>query len=823
MRTQASRLSDLDLPPMPELNTPSEGAGTGSIRLSDLGIVPLPDLKPEAGYDPTEGMGTGERFLVGLGRGMLAPAQAVKQMGLHAFADDATAREYDRQLAEENRLYAPLERQGGAATVGELAGNVAATLPLLAVPGGQSAGLAGRLGGYGLAGAASGALQPGSGEGDFATEKLQQAGTGAALGAGVGGGLSLAAKAVEKALPSNLVLDIANRTTDKALQTPFGQEGQRLVKETGIELTPGAVSGSKPRLFAENLARQSVFTMEKAAAVDKKIADQAIRRINQIMDGLAGTSESAETVGSRVMEAVKRGAIAIDRQRDAAAASDYGQVRALAGHRRIFSYGNTATELQKIIAEHENVVGSDAEKIVTQAKAALDKLSRTEPAGTGGADGLPLGTPVLGTLDEAMKSRRFWSRASRGSGNVFADVEPSINRQLAARLVRAIDDDFEAAGDLPGEIGQALKQANATYRKYSQSLDYLGKSPLGRLLGRDLVDAAFSGQAVNTTAAEKFADRFIRMTPSEVKISRQLLEQHAPDALRSVRRYVLERALQSGREITSSTGATGPGLSGFKFIRALLPEASMQALYTRRELFDINQVVKALARWGDRTGYNASGTAPATEFLSLVNSLVSLSTRATAAAGSKALGLRQIAEAMNHPDGRAHLLTLLGNPPVDQAIQAAAYLANRFPGDRSDSAPGWPPEEARPGSATEPSRAVGKYREWLQHRWVNPAGETQPAPGEGGADSKPAADWSRYWKTGAVPARDEARPDPVPNVLHAYGLPEMARHGVDDSVISPEGPETRIKNLYDGPLPPDLIEEQGGADPYQVDPKWLQL
>ena len=210
-------------------------------------------------------------------------------------------------------------------------------------------------------------------------------------------------------------------------------------------------------------------------------------------------------------------------------------------------------------------------------------------------------------------------------------------------------------------------------------MEFLAKSPLGRLLGYDLVDAAFTGQTMNTTAAEKFAERLAGMTPSELKVSTQLLERHSPETLQAVRRYVLHRALQAGKDLPPSAGATGPGFSGARFIRGLIPEENLRTLYDPHVLKEIGDVVDALRRWGDRTGYNTSGTAPATEFLNYVNSLVSLSAKPLAAAGSKAIGLNQIAEAMNHPEGRAKLLFLLNKPGDRRAVRAATYLANQFP------------------------------------------------------------------------------------------------------------------------------------------------
>lgn len=136
---------------------------------------------PDGGYSPTEGMGTGERLAVGAGRGALDVFQGIKQLGLEGAAalgliDPQKWRDYTAAKTEEAALYdRGLGKEGGAATVGRIAGNVAA-LPVPAVGAG---GLAARLGGAALTGAATAGAQfvPDGGN------RLQNAAIGAGAGA----------------------------------------------------------------------------------------------------------------------------------------------------------------------------------------------------------------------------------------------------------------------------------------------------------------------------------------------------------------------------------------------------------------------------------------------------------------------------------------------------------------------------------------------------------------------------------------------------------------------------------------------------------------
>jgi hypothetical protein len=99
--------------------------------------------------------------------------------------------------------------------------------------------------------------------------------------------------------------------------------------------------------------------------------------------------------------------------------------------------------------------------------------------------------------------RALHGQAAKGAANVFDDVSPNMNRNLASRLFGAVSRDFEQASEqvAPG-LKKALDTANGNFKKFSQSLEFLEKSALGKLVGEDLADAAISGKTVSTTSGE---------------------------------------------------------------------------------------------------------------------------------------------------------------------------------------------------------------------------------------------------------------------------------------------------------------------------------
>jgi hypothetical protein len=139
----------------------------------------------------TEGMGMLGRLVAATGRGATEVGQGGRQMVNRAMppellffgSDEQLAKanqntaDYDAKVREEARLFDQGLGQTGAGKVGQVLGNVIATAPLGALGAGVR--------GAAAAGAAAGALQPVTGEGDFGADKVKQIVVGALTGFGV--------------------------------------------------------------------------------------------------------------------------------------------------------------------------------------------------------------------------------------------------------------------------------------------------------------------------------------------------------------------------------------------------------------------------------------------------------------------------------------------------------------------------------------------------------------------------------------------------------------------------------------------------------------
>lgn len=470
---------------------------------------------------------------------------------------------------------------------------------------------------------------------------------------------------------------------NQAFETPYAQEGLANEAQTGMTMTPGQITGNPGLMLAENAARQSFFTRSKVLKMDQQVAMKAIEHVTNLADEISANQYSPGAMGETLQNALSGTVKKIDGLRDQSAKLDYGEVRRLGGDQPIITYGKTAEELQKIIGEYANVAGADAEKIAAQSKRMLDRVTGPQEA--------PLPTnaqeyqaylkaqgqivPKTVTVDEALRTRRFYSKASAGSGNVFDDVAPNLNRELASRLAKAADADFQVNGN--GPAYDALKVANRNYADHTRSIEYVQTSILGKLLGKDVADAALSGAVGNTIAGETVAKKMLSMQPSEAETVSNILAQHAPNILVDTKSYIIRNALANGMDIKASAGANTIPISYAKFIDHLPKTDYMRAMrFSAGEMSDIRNTINAMERVGDRTGYNQSQTAVISGFYNDLKSLASFSVRGGLSVVGQAAGLNKIAQAMASPEGREALRTIVTPRKSESQVANALSVLN---------------------------------------------------------------------------------------------------------------------------------------------------
>lgn len=646
---------------------------------------------PQAPPSPTDDMGTTERFMAGMGQGMTSAVNSIEQLmanvpmlaGPLAGAIPPGMAELTNQRANENaRLDAPL-LDTTAGQLGGIGGELVATLP--AGMGGKAVQGAGwlaktlnaaRIGAQG--GAFAGAAQPVVGEDQqsFGANKAAQVGVGGSVGGLSGGVLNRAAATLENLLPSNAMATVTNYFGGKANKGALAREGEEIAKRTGIDLTPAQVNADPSMTMAENMARQSIFSRSMVAEGDKKRVGQLVEHLDRTLNGISKSGASPEIAGAQVQNAAKNVIKKIEDTRSKVAGEDFGRVEKLVNGAPVIKAQSFDNTLAKLI--DENSVAPEGSGQAAIAKALESLRSKVSTPGEGGQL-----TDLR--VSDMLKTRRYLSQVSGGAATLAGATDKPMQKRAAAMLLKALDDDIEgSAGALGGEIGQALKKANGNYRAFSQQLESVEKSPLRTVLGEDLAGAVESG-SFNTVAPEKVMSKLSGMTPTELGVTRRLLEKDNPEAWATFKRGYLESAIEKAKEMPASAGVNQPVMRPTQFVKNVGDQKRLEAIYSPQEVAEINAAVNAARRMGDSTGYNFSGTAPAQEALGLMNRVTTAGLRGISEVGSMALGSRKLARLMNDNKGRAALLELSRLPTQSQrARELAAQISAMAAADGQD-------------------------------------------------------------------------------------------------------------------------------------------
>lgn len=508
-------------------------------------------------------------------------------------------------------------------------------------------------------------------------------------GAGVGGGAGLLSQSTYRGAlgASNLPRRILGRIMDKADATPYASEGRQLAKETGIPLTPYQETGSKALGYLEAAARQSMLTADRVSGVDQAQGQRTIARIKSVADSLSKHVRGKATIGEDIQTSLNNAVGDMARIRDANADRNYGVVRQMAQGRPVVSYDNLRAELEAIINQYDGVPAAEARAIVSGAR---QKLADIQGVVSPARD---VKTPMVyyreaekrgplpGTVDEAMRARKFYGEAARSGGNVFDNVAPSTNRKIAARLFRAISSDFDAAGGAQSPIGEAFKKANDDYRAYSESIDYVKKSVLGKLLGEDVADSAITGIETNTVAGERVLERVLRAHPSEIKTILPLIKQANPQVVQDLKAYLIRDALEKSVTLSVKDSQVLGPISYAKFEKNVPDVDRLKALgWSAKELQDLQSTIRAMSRAGDRFGMNYSNTNVRGETMQAVEAAGAAMTGRIGAAAKAGIsifgryvGMKQVADAMADPAKRQALRAL--SEPNITAARASRLLS----------------------------------------------------------------------------------------------------------------------------------------------------
>ena len=587
----------------------------------------------------------------------------------------------------------------GVAGVGGALGGTVATGGLGALAGGAIGAATGNAARQGLS-----ILIPGDDE-LSAEDRVKQAGVSAVVGAAAGGAGVAGKKAFDSAkklkdkvqhgkavvagadmLKKELSDSLENRAKDAAVGLPglTGETKESIIKE-GIELeksvgplSAGQLSKSQPGLRKEALARNTESTSQRVRDFDRMQLKVAEKKLKVVMQSL-GPDESMGSAGTKLKAAydgaVKK-AVSVRRKQ---ADIDFAAIDTVAGRQRIFSR-DALPKFDEAIREVMETSLPPTSRI-QQDKSFKAAQSLLDSVGNGWS------------ASDMQSTLSFFSNSSVGAGGLFTDHGSALNRMVAGKLQRALIDDIDSLAETgkglsdraPREALGLLKVARDNYRVNSRKISELRDTALGGIMGRHNLTSEMLDEAGNglIESGDRIAKALDNMTSSELRMTRNILEDHDPAALQSLQRLKIESLLNKSLASATSGDAAVSDISAAAFNRNFRKNAeALKAILPAKQYLQTKQVSQYLSRVADRgaTGESATGNY-------LFQAIKTFATQGAGAIGLDALKAMTVGQAhkttvemMLDAKAREAMVTLARakEAPTRKATEAASYLLANF-------------------------------------------------------------------------------------------------------------------------------------------------
>lgn len=636
-------------------------------------VVPEPYQMKQPEYeDPS--------LLASIGRGFADIGQGVQQIGRRMFGNPEETAAWEAQKNAELRMYE--QGQGEGFDVGRLIGNIAGSAPLMAIPGGATAGVATRVGLGAAGGALGGAVNytPTDNQ-SFAEWKTLQTG----IGAIAGGALNAAAPAIARGIGAvrrqvariprslgittndDIVIQLVNQAASKGIdlnrvpatvRQSFIADAMDQLNATGsIDIDSIARRQNLERWGFKGTVGQVTrdpkqWTRERNLMqiedIGDPIRDRLVAQNQQMMT-------QAEGLAGRFSQAVPEQQVGLDVRRIADTAARASQKTVGEAYTRAANtpgIGDTVTDVARLRDGLTEV---------------YDAFSDAIPGGIKDRVAALVDGRISPTVEQINNASKLVNRRLEAAAN---PAEKAGLSQVAALLRQQLDD----AASAGGESAKALREASALAAKRfgflrgkgldeSQLIDKLsdgGRADnlVNRLMTGDIDDLAHLRRFLNEFPESDFPN----IPKSEMKT-----------AWDNIRGAVVRKMNEKARYGDPAENA----FSGFQLQKAWegLGETRQSILFSPEERETINSFIDAVTAMTKAPPFetsNKSGTSGA-----LINFGKSMmgKLRAIPGMGPMVEGLMSVAElgkqgAIKVSDRRTVNLALQGKPYTEQQRRA---------------------------------------------------------------------------------------------------------------------------------------------------------
>ena len=468
--------------------------------------------------------------------------------------------------------------------------------------------------------------------------KLARVGTMAALSGAAQVGANKLTSMVDKGLPSNIL----GRSIDKQMQTPVAQNNLALSQETGIPLDAAQLTESSGLEGLSGFSRMHPFSAGVVQQFDEIVAEKSVQRLTTLLDDLNSTGSTIQA-GAKVASSYRSAVSEVLKKREVQAAKDFGEVRLLSEGAEVIPSNATLAEITKLVDEFDVPGGGDASAtLVKRIKKIGKEIS---------ADGF--------TANQMQRLLHLYGKASKGTGELFKDIDKGQQRLIAGRLFRALKNDLDFAADsAEGPAAQALRVARNNYNINSAPLTDLEENVLGRIFGGRL-----------DPAPERVVEKFATMRPSEINAAMNILD---ADTAQMVKREYLSVGVE--KALMGRNGKFSPATFNTWFQKN---SKNLQAMLTQAEFRQTRSTYQVLQKVAQRGGVDGSQTAKWLMAWDVAKNMFTINPISIASRGVQMIAPRTIAKAMTTADGRRAVLTVAAaKTPSRAVIKASALLSS---------------------------------------------------------------------------------------------------------------------------------------------------
>lgn len=466
--------------------------------------------------------------------------------------------------------------------------------------------------------------------------QLARVGTNAALSGAAQFGANKLTQGIDSLAPSNILA----RSVEKGMRNPAARNNLAISQKTGIPLDAAQITESKQLEGLAGFSRMHPFSANTFRHFDEIVAEKSVQRLTGLLDDLS-KGGSAIQAGVGVGKAYRGTVQQVLTKRTAQAAKDFGKVKLLSRGEKFIKTDNTLHAITELINDFDVPGGGDvASTLVKRLNTVSKEISE---------DGF--------TASQMQRLLEIYGKASRGTGQLFRDIDKGQQRLIARKVFGALQRDLDEAVETgAGGAASALRTARDNWRLNSQPLNELEENVLGRIFGGKF-----------DPAPEKIIKKFSSMAPSEVKAAMEVLD---PVTSQLVKREFLSEGVD--KAVNTAGGNFSPRLFNSWFNKN---KNILKTMMTPDEFRQSQITFHALQKVAQRGGVDGSQTAKWFMAWDVAKNLFTFNPVSIMSTGIQAIAPRTVAKAMTTQPGRnAVVKVITAKKPTQAVIKAASYL-----------------------------------------------------------------------------------------------------------------------------------------------------